>query len=390
MTISVSAWSPAASAAPGAEEYFIVVSPPGRGTFASQIARTFELYETERDRLGLDAGSAVTVTCFLSDAANQEDELRMHEAFARLVACGPAVTVIQQPPVGAKLGLLAYHIRRAKGAGTRTKFAVAGVKSRAMGLEIAAGPYRTRYLRNLLSPKSGDAGAQTGALLGVPGIAAQSGGITLGEVIRTWLYVANIDVNYGPVSSARNEIFDRYGITREIGFPASTGIDGRSSDRGDLLLLDVLAIQGLEPGQNRRMEAPTHMNATVEYGVTFERGREVVFGDRRHLYVSGTASISNQGEILYPGDVVRQTGRATENVAALLAGSGAEPGDLCYLIVYLRDSMDAGAVEAVLAAGPLAGVPRILVHAPVCRPGWLVEMEGVAIDGKGDPRFARF
>ena len=88
--------------------------------------------------------------------------------------------------------------------------------------------------------------------------------------------------------------------------------------------------------------------------------------------------------------MVRQTGRATENVAALLAGSGAEPGDLCYLIVYLRDSMDAGAVEAVLAAGPLAGVPRILVHAPVCRPGWLVEMEGVAIDGKGDPRFARF
>jgi enamine deaminase RidA (YjgF/YER057c/UK114 family) len=390
MTITVSAWPPAASGAPGTEEYFIVVRPPGREPFASQVARTFELYETERQRLGLDGATAVTVTVFLSDAANQEDELRMHGAFARLVAFETAVTVIQQPPSGAKVGLLAYHVRRPEGTETRTKFAVPGVKSKAMGLEIAAGPYRTRYLKNLLSAKGGDAGAQTDALLGVPGMAAQSGGVTLGEVVRTWLYVANIDVNYAPVSSARNRIFDRYGITREIGFPASTGIDGRSADRGDLLLLDVLAITGLEQGQNRRMEAPSHMNATVEYGVTFERGREVVFGDRRHLYVSGTASISNQGEILHPGDVARQTRRATENIAALLAGSGAEPADLRYLIVYLRDAADAETVEAVLAAGPMASVPRIIVHAPVCRPGWLMEMEGVAIDGKGDPRFAPF
>ena len=74
----------------------------------------------------------------------------------------------------------------------------------------------------------------------------------------------------------------------------------------------------------------------------------------------------------------------------MLAGSGALLADLRYVIVYLRDSTDAGAVEAVLAEGPLAAVPRIIVYAPVCRPGWLVEMEGVAIDGKGDPRFAPF
>ncbi len=390
MTITVSTWSATASGARGAEETFIVVWPQGQGTFASQVARTFDLYETERQRLGLEAASAVTVTLFLSDAANQEDELRMHGAFARLVAAGPVVTVVQQPPVGAKLGLLAYHVRRPQGGETRTGFAVPGVKSKAMALEIGSGPYRFKYLGNLLSAKGGDAAEQTDALLGVPGAAAQSGGIALGEIIRTWLYVANIDVNYGPVSSARNRIFDRYGITQDGGFPASTGIDGRSADRGDVVLLNLLAIKGLETGQNRRMEAPTHMNATVDYGVTFERGREVVFGDRRHLYVSGTASISNQGEILHLGDVVRQTRRATENVAALLAGSGALLADLRYVIVYLRDSTDAGAVEAVLAEGPLAAVPRIIVYAPVCRPGWLVEMEGVAIDGKGDPRFAPF
>jgi len=390
MTITVSTWSPTASGALGAEETFIVVKPQGLGSFASQIAQTFDLYEAEQKRLGLDAASAITVTLFLSDAANQEDELRMHEAFARLVAIGPAVTVVQQPPVGAKLGLLAYHVRRSQGTATRTALTVNGVKLKAMGVEVATGPYRIRYLKNLIAAKGGDAGAQTDQLLGIPDMAARSGGISLGEIIRTWIYVANIDVNYAPVSSARNRIFDRHGITRDVGFPASTGIDGHSADRGDLVLLDVLAIQGLEPGQNRRMEALTHMNATVEYGVTFERGRELVFGDRRHLYVSGTASISNHGEILHLGDVVRQTGRAVENVAALLAGSGAQLTDLRYLIVYLRDAIDAEVVEATLAEGPLAAVPRMIVHAPVCRPGWLVEMEGIAIDGKGDARFAPF
>jgi enamine deaminase RidA (YjgF/YER057c/UK114 family) len=138
------------------------------------------------------------------------------------------------------------------------------------------------------------------------------------------------------------------------------------------------------------MEAAGFMNPTVEYGVTFERGREVVFGDRRHLYVSGTASIDDKGQILHGGDVRRQTARAIENVAALLGQAGAEPRDMRHLIVYLRDMADAEVAENVIAASGLAEIPRIIVRAPVCRPGWLIEMEGIAIDGKGDPRYAAF
>ena len=132
------------------------------------------------------------------------------------------------------------------------------------------------------------------------------------------------------------------------------------------------------------------MNPTVEYGVTFERGRELVFGDRRHLYVSGTASIDTQGQILHVGDVRRQAARAIDNIEALLKASNAVLSDMRHLIVYLRDIADAAVVEAVIAGSALVAVPRIIVRAPVCRPGWLVEMEGMAIDGKGDPSFAAF
>jgi len=385
MTTTVSTWCPETR---GTEETFIVARPEGAAPFAAQLDRLFDEYRATLGRLGLDGATGVTATVFLSDSANQEDEVRAHPAFTRLLEDGMAVTVVQQPPADTKIGLLAYHVRRS--GGVRTIRSVDGARARATALEVEAGPYRFLYMKNLMSPAGGGAADQTEALLGTPGRAAQSHGIALGEVVRTWLYIHDLDTNYAAVSSARNRIFDRQGITLHAGFPASTGIQGRSANAADVLLLDVLAIQGLQPGQNRRMEVTSHMNPTVEYGVTFERGREVVFGDRRHLYVSGTASISHKGEILHVGDVTRQTERAIVNVGALLANSGATLADLRYVIVYLRDFADAAAVDTVLAAGPLGDLPRITVHAPVCRPGWLVELEGVAIDGKGDARFAPF
>lgn len=86
--------------------------------------------------------------------------------------------------------------------------------------------------------------------------------------------------------------------------------------------------------------APTHLNPTYEYGVTFERGTAVSYGDRKHIFLSGTASIDNKGEIVYPGDILKQTGRMMENISALLEEAGASIGDIMQAIVYLRDPAD--------------------------------------------------
>ena len=375
-------------------EHFVVVGPQAVGTFSDQVADIFGRYRVELKRMEVSIGSAVTATVFLSDSANQEDELRQHPAFRRLAATGAAITVIEQPPIRpdgtiGKIGLFAYHVVRSEPE-IRTPIHIPGTKAGAVGLRIEANGYRFTYLANMLSANNGSVRDQGRHLLGTPGEGIQSGGITIHDVVRTWLHIADLDTNYKAVSQARNTVFAAVGIDQNTGFPASTGIAGRSADAGDILMLGGFAVTGLQPGQNRRMEARSHMNATTEYGVTFERGRQLVFGDRRHLYVSGTASISNQGDIMHVGDVVRQVGRAVENVEALLDGSGVGLADLRYLLVYLRDPSDAVAVEGVLAAGPLAGVPRIMVLAAVCRPGWLVEVEGVAVDGKGDSRFAAF
>lgn len=57
---------------------------------------------------------------------------------------------------------------------------------------------------------------------------------------------------------------------------------------------------------------------------------------------------------------------------------GCTAGDIQQAVVYLRDAADYGRVERFLAEC-YPRMPHVVVHAPVCRPGWLIETECVAI-----------
>ena len=74
----------------------------------------------------------------------------------------------------------------------------------------------------------------------------------------------------------------------------------------------------------------------IKYGVTFERGLRVRFGDRSHLYISGTASIDKNGDVIHVSDVKNQRRQTLDNVKALLSPHGARLKDMAYIIVYLR------------------------------------------------------
>lgn len=90
--------------------------------------------------------------------------------------------------------------------------------------------------------------------------------------VRTWFFVQNVDVNYAGVVKARKEVFITQNLTEKTHYIASTGIEGRHADPSVLVQMDSYAVDGLEPGQIQFLYAPTHLNPTYEYGVTFERG----------------------------------------------------------------------------------------------------------------------
>ena len=319
----------------------------------------------------LKGAHAVFKRYFLSDATNQADSVLL----ADMTDC--AKSIIQQPPLdGTKVALWVYLMTNVE----------TGVTPSGL-YEVRHGSYRHLWngsAHNLAANSE----YQTRLLFNEYNMQLIQEECTLeANCIRTWLFVNDVDLNYGGVVRARNQVFFTQGLTVNTHFIASTGIGGRQQDPNVLSQMDNYAIAGVKKEQIHYLYAPTHLNRTSDYGVSFERGTTVDYGDRRHVLISGTASINNKGEIMFPGDVRKQTHRMWENVETLLKEADCTYNDVCYMIVYLRDTADYAIVRQ-LYEERFQGKPYVIVHAPVCRPGWLVEMECMAVKKADNPQFA--
>lgn len=160
--------------------------------------------------------------------------------------------------------------------------------------------------RTNLHSCSGDSEEQTRSILvGYESDIRQSGLCIVENCVRTWFYVDDIDNEYAGMVKARRENFEQEGMTKETHYLASTGIYGKAVVPGSTVQMDALAIKG--DFSQRYLYAPECFNPTHEYGVTFERGVVLSYGNELHTLISGTASINNKGEIVHPGDVKAQT-----------------------------------------------------------------------------------
>ena len=207
--------------------------------------------------------------------------------------------------------------------------------------------------------------------------------------IRTWFFVRDVDTQYNGLVKSRRECFLEQGLTPNTHYIASTGIGGTPADPKALIQLGSYAMTGFDPEQQRYLYALSHLNRTIEYGVTFERGTLMQYGDRNHIYISGTASIDNHGEVLHVGDIEKQTYRMWENVEKLLEEGGMDYDDVMQIVVYLRDLADYDIVRKLFAQR-FAAIPTVITLAPVCRPTWLIEMECMAVKKTDNPDYRDF
>lgn len=210
------------------------------------------------------------------------------------------------------------------------------------------------------------------------------------ECIRTWFYVRDVDTQYRGLVVARRENFTRHNLTADTHYIASTGIGGTPAPTDSIVQMDAYAISGLDEGQQQYLYAPTHLNPTHEYGVTFERGTAITYGDRRHVFISGTASINNKGEVVHVGDIVSQTKRMWENVSTLLAEAECDFSNVMHIIVYIRDTADYTIVKQLFDERFGGNTPFVITLAPVCRPAWLIEMECIAVKEWHNSKFRDF
>lgn len=330
--------------------------------FTQQLQALIEAYRSYKQR-ELPANCEIRFArCFVSDAANQTKAIR--QAWNRLFPDEEKIaplSIVQQPPLdGSKLAFWMY-------------------------LSTPLSPSYTHLFQASKTAASGDSETQIRTLLEQYEKELENEGCTLErDCLRTWLFVRDVDVNYAGVVKGRAENFLTQGMNPDTHYITSTGIQGQSADFKELVLMDAYAVKGLKREQVQFLHAKTHLNPTYEYKVTFERGVSVKYGDRQHVLLSGTASINHKGEIVHPGDIAMQTRRMWENVEALLAEASCTFNDMAHVLVYLRDIADYALVKSLFDA-QFPHVPTVFLWAPVCRPGWLIEMECMAIKEACNP-----
>ena len=348
----------------GVSEYHVMIhATRPEATYEEQLNAVVDTYCQLRES-ELQGAVAIFKRYFLSDAANQADML-----LALSAECSDcALSVVEQPPLnGTKIALWVYLQK-----GVETQVLHNGL------FEVRHGAYRHLWGGGSFN-RAANSEYQMRLLLNDYAMQLMEEGCTLADnCLRTWIFVQNVDCNYAGVVKARNEMFVTQNLTENTHYIASTGIGGRHADPKALVMLDAFAVAGLKPGQIKYLYARTHLNPTYEYGVSFERGTAVDYDDRRQVLISGTASINNRGEVMYAGDVRRQTERMWENVEALLKEADCGFGDVGHIIVYLRDIADYAVVKEMFDKR-FPDTPRVITLAPVCRPGWLVEMECMAV-----------
>lgn len=356
-------------------EIHLVAQAATAGSFEQQLQAIVVALENYCGQNSLAAQHLIFARFFVSDIANQKDWLKALQQSPPAIFSQCAKSIVQQPSAGqCKLQVWLYLIKD-------DSPTVAGNKQQNNGqLLLMREDYHHFWHTEIVSTNgSHDSWDQTKDVFTDLRNKLADHSLTLKDhCLRTWLFVKDIDFNYKGVVDSRRKLFAQLNMVRDTHYIASTGIEGRHIDPRVNVVLDAYSVGGIHQHQIKHLTAPSHLNPTHEYGVTFERGTSISYGDRRHIFISGTASIDRRGEILHENDVARQIERTMDNIAALLEDGQAVFNDIAQMIVYVRDPSDIPFLSQYMEAH-CPKVPKVVVHAPVCRPGWLVEVECLAI-----------
>lgn len=211
-----------------------------------------------------------------------------------------------------------------------------------------------------------------------------SQGFEYKNVVRTWIYLSDILDWYADFNKVRTgkyrefDIIPANSVPSEIDrfyLPASTGIGGKNPvDTWGTS--DVLAVAGdvqidVLPGIQQK--------SAYRYGSAFSRGICIRERDHRQVLVSGTASIDDRGNSLYPDNIEGQIARTLEVVASLLDEGGTTPTDIKSATVFFKRPDDLSVFHKVAERFGLSDLPAVYTIADICREELLFEMDAQAV-----------
>jgi enamine deaminase RidA (YjgF/YER057c/UK114 family) len=372
----------------------IMIEPSSRGSFTEQAEELFaQLHCLACCR---EAGQIPTsMMVFLRDAADEEECRKI--VAVRFREKAPVVAFVAQPPCsGAALGVELWAVG---GPGVEVKRfgpQVISVESNGIRWVHVGGVYGDATGPDEAHEESATAFRHLNEQL-------ELAGVDFGNVIRTWIYVNQItegsegQQRYQELNRARTDFFEGFRLcgknraswAPETIYPASTGI----GTQGKRIVLNAVALQSDRPDVFfMPLENPQQISS-FDYHARyspktpkFARAMAIIQGHFVTTMVSGTASIVDQTTV-HIGDVAKQTEQTIENIEQLIGepnfaqhnmpGVGATLKDIAKLRVYVKHAEDYEKCREIVEQ-KLPAIPAIYLHADVCRPDLLVEIEAVA------------
>lgn len=208
------------------------------------------------------------------------------------------------------------------------------------------------------------------------------------SIIRTWIYLDDINYNYCNFNLARREFFQSNNIDYSGSsncLPASTCIAGKASDSATASI-DVFAIKGngSYPKINRMFNKYQNEAEGKEYryGPTFARAKSIDYETHCEVQISGTASIDEKGDTVFSGDPYNQIKKTILNVKALLEQKDMNFSDVCFSTCFFKEKAYYSVFEKVLNDLEIAEPFITLVISDVCRSDLLFELDGIALKRK--------
>lgn len=253
------------------------------------------------------------------------------------------------------------------------------VLENAVGRFLFAGGFQGEVEQDSIQQQSEDVFDQVEAVL-------EKEQFPIEQITRQWNYIERItsfegeDQHYQAFNNARSAYYAQSKWTK--GYPAATGIGANLG--GILVDLDAVVFRDKEAfvtAIDNKLQVAAHAysenvleNACNQKTTPkFERAKSLTLGDRRLVYISGTAAIRGE-ESLHGVGLEKQLQITMENIMELI-----NDATIKLLRVYLKYPEDYE--EAVRLMDMYAlNIPISYMWADVCRDELLIEIEGIAVE----------
>jgi enamine deaminase RidA (YjgF/YER057c/UK114 family) len=193
------------------------------------------------------------------------------------------------------------------------------------------------------------------------------------NVVRTWFYLNDLLLWYDDFNSARNEYFFGKNVFDTI-MPASTGI-GANNFNNSALLGGAYAVRANDD-KVTKIDIPSPLQCPAnEYQSSFSRAVETNHPEYRHLFISGTASITCEGKTANKGNISKQIDLTMKVVNAIIESREMNWDNIIRGIAYFKDINNKNIFQKYCEDNMLPNLPVTMVQADICREDLLFEIE---------------